>query len=411
MRIGGLVAAGGIILPSQALADVRYRVTLCGDLPGGYVSSSGTAINNTGHVAGNSSLGVGSGGQRRTHGFLWTPQAGMLDIGAIENSTGYSYALAINNNSHIAGRAGNPRPELTGQAIFWTSGEGLLGLDGVVDTAEAFGINDFDEVVGVAYADNDNQGFYWNPTDGMIRIGDLPGGEIRSVPLAINNHGVAVGWSVDANGPRPFVWDRVNGMRRFRGVPGIIPLDLGDINDLGQVCGQAFGPDGYQGFFWDPEEGFTLIPAIPGQLWASATGMNNRGEVLLQFQEGTVVRSARWDRVNGVRRWLPSDLDPCFPPLTFWGYIGAADINDHGQLAATIQGLAGWSGAAALLTPYIPGDLDADGFVEIVDLVRLLVNFGTPTAATYADGDLDCDAAVTLADLSIILTNFGEALP
>jgi hypothetical protein len=64
------------------------------------------------------------------------------------------------------------------------------------------------------------------------------------------------------------------------------------------------------------------------------------------------------------------------------------------------------------LTPYIPGDLDADGDVDLQDLAHLLSHFGTTAGATYADGDIEgCDHDVDLADLTTQLANYGETYP
>ncbi|MBI5863516.1 MAG: CHRD domain-containing protein [Planctomycetes bacterium] len=60
-------------------------------------------------------------------------------------------------------------------------------------------------------------------------------------------------------------------------------------------------------------------------------------------------------------------------------------------------------------TPMVcPGDLNGDGLVDLVDLTRLLSNFGRTGAATPSDGDLDGDTDVDLADLTNLLSNFGS---
>jgi len=55
-----------------------------------------------------------------------------------------------------------------------------------------------------------------------------------------------------------------------------------------------------------------------------------------------------------------------------------------------------------------PGDLDADGDVDLGDLSILLAHFGTPSGAEPQDGDIDGDDDVDLADLSLLLANFGS---
>jgi hypothetical protein len=55
-----------------------------------------------------------------------------------------------------------------------------------------------------------------------------------------------------------------------------------------------------------------------------------------------------------------------------------------------------------------PGDTNADGRVDLVDLATLLTHFGTPSGATLADGDLDADGDVDLVDLATLLVHFGS---
>lgn len=54
-------------------------------------------------------------------------------------------------------------------------------------------------------------------------------------------------------------------------------------------------------------------------------------------------------------------------------------------------------------TPPCPGDLNGDGFVDLVDLNILLKMFGEPSAGA----DLDGSGIVDLPDLNIVLANFG----
>gem|GEM_PF-5581046 len=53
-----------------------------------------------------------------------------------------------------------------------------------------------------------------------------------------------------------------------------------------------------------------------------------------------------------------------------------------------------------------PGDLDADGDVDLEDLAVLLRRFGIGEGATLQDGDLDGDGDVDLSDLAVMLVVF-----
>lgn len=59
--------------------------------------------------------------------------------------------------------------------------------------------------------------------------------------------------------------------------------------------------------------------------------------------------------------------------------------------------------------PTCPGDVDADGDVDLGDLTRLLSGFGTAAGAHAATGDVDGDADVDLNDLTLLLAAFGTS--
>jgi len=61
--------------------------------------------------------------------------------------------------------------------------------------------------------------------------------------------------------------------------------------------------------------------------------------------------------------------------------------------------------------PACPGDLNADGVIDLQDLAQLLGNYGTTSGATYEMGDLDGDADVDLTDLATLLAVYGTTCP
>ncbi|MFN0138436.1 MAG: hypothetical protein ACKVS9_20215 [Phycisphaerae bacterium] len=64
---------------------------------------------------------------------------------------------------------------------------------------------------------------------------------------------------------------------------------------------------------------------------------------------------------------------------------------------------------AATAAPQLPGDVNADGHVDLTDLATLLTAFGacSGSAAYSGDCDLDASGCVELGDLAVLLTNFG----
>ena len=95
---------------------------------------------------------------------------------------------------------------------------------------------------------------------------------------------------------------------------------------------------------------------------------------------------------------------------------GAGDVNGDG-LADFIVGawLADPGGESAagesyvVFSPVIPGDLDGDGTVGIIDLLLLLAAWGPcpEPCVPYCQGDLDHDCAVGIVDLLTLLANWS----
>ncbi|MFI5240327.1 MAG: glycosyl hydrolase [Candidatus Saccharimonadia bacterium] len=59
-------------------------------------------------------------------------------------------------------------------------------------------------------------------------------------------------------------------------------------------------------------------------------------------------------------------------------------------------------------TPQIPGDLNGDGVVNILDLSILASNWGVHTGAGSSSGDINSDGIVDITDLSIMASNWNQ---
>ncbi len=57
-------------------------------------------------------------------------------------------------------------------------------------------------IIGVANSMEGPQAFRWTADEGMVALGDLPGGEFISAAFGVSrNGGVVVGWSASSSGP------------------------------------------------------------------------------------------------------------------------------------------------------------------------------------------------------------------
>jgi probable HAF family extracellular repeat protein len=384
-------------VPSAA-AEVRYRLTRWNEIapPGFPAGAYVTAINESGLV-----LGEAYGcccGDTRT-GFVWYGVGNLRIFNPVPPNPCYPTGIWLNNAGQVAGYESGQTP------FFWSPETGSMNLlppnaDFELDL-EAF--NDLGQIVGYIFnTPNDEVGgpFIWDPVLGLHIIGDFPGAWANGGAADINNAGQVVGSSYSATGYHAFLWTYETGLTMLpEDDSGAIPYEANVINNHGLIAGKL---SSYEVFVWDQVGDIQNLgrpPANPPTLaYPVILEISDTGVVLGRYNEGPGdFFYWTWDQQHGFRR-LPDVVDPCH---TVVAWFGASRIDPNGLI---------WSDAG-LMVPYIPGDLDDDGEVALNDVATMLVNFGTPAAATYADGDLDCDAAVTLSDLAWLLTNFGETLP
>ncbi len=84
-------------------------------------------------------------------------------------------------------------------------------------------------------------------------------------------------------------------------------------------------------------------------------------------------------------------------------------LADAGQISYNVANSCGGitSNSAALsILPSCPGDANADGIVDFLDLNLVLGAYGS-SVAPFAPGDLNGDGQVDFTDLNLVLANFG----
>ncbi len=67
-----------------------------------------------------------------------------------------------------------------------------------------------------------------------------------------------------------------------------------------------------------------------------------------------------------------------------------------------------WDAAVAWVLPPCPSDINGDGFVNVLDLIRLLLCFGQPAVPGCEAEDLNGDGSVNVLDLIELLLDFGQ---
>jgi uncharacterized membrane protein len=237
-------------------------------------------------------------------GFAW--QDGIMS--ALPTLGGYDgYAAGVNNKGQVVGWAETAVHDSTCtapqvlqfEAAIWgprlNHVTALKGYGTDPDSA-ATAINDQGQVVGISGicsvavgGASAEHAVIWEsgvPAD----MGNI-GGQAWNTPVAINNHGVVVGFantSGDQNAalsPTGFIWTKTGGMMEILPVPGTGDENsIGfDINEGGQVAGQSFGPNGVRAMVYEKGSSVDLNTLVVGGNLnldlILAQGINDAGEI------------------------------------------------------------------------------------------------------------------------------------
>lgn len=230
----------------------------------------------------------------------------------------------------------------------------------------------------------------------------LPTGTI-GVAMDINDKGVVTGW-YSANGEvneeeQAAIWKK--GRLRVLGqVPGGLRTVPSAINNHGVLVGQALAsfPSQSKAFIWN-QQGFVFLPTPPVENRSVAFDINDQGQVVGMVYTNnpiTFLPPVLWQggNVHGLNTLLREEDEESF-------IGGVKGINNRGDILVTANG---WP---ALLIPVDSpvGDIDKNCLVNVTDLLMLLHEFGNKES--YADVDEDGD--VDVLDLIQLLQNYGNS--
>ncbi len=156
-----------------------------------------------------------------------------------------------------------------------------------------------------------------------------------------------------------------------------------------------------------------LADVIVGAPSADPDGKDSAGECYVVFgkADGTAVSLAEVAAGNGgfVMNGIDAD-DHCGVSVS-----GAGDVNGDGLADVIVGAFEADAGGTlyagetyVVFSPVVPGDLDGDGSIRLVDVTLLLNAWGPCPAACppYCQGDLDGDCAVGIVDFLALLENW-----
>ena len=188
--------------------------------------------------------------------------------------------------------------------------------------------------------------------------------------------------------PRAFRRSRLD--RRW-GLPGKLLLSNGTApNDLAAHQSENPATNTYYPGYWGIFDG--------GQSWAyrgasQAPGTNYTGWYYTAIRAWTGNFNSFAAAVAGGASFAESG-----PFQTHFGYsVNPENVGDFSNMPSLI------------LRPYLPGDANQDGRVDINDLTIVLTDFGR-TGQTWNQGDFNGDGRVDINDLTVVLAKFGRSL-
>ena len=329
--------------------------------PQGVSSAIAVDINDQGSICGTLLVsGVGYRGFVYDQG-EWTILPPVVDVPGARSS-----ANAINNAWTVVGQRSTTKDLNPQVAYMWSGKDGFNHLDGLEELSSAAAIKG-DIITGwTANPGEFKEGFLWD--DGRVTLlGPISGG-LSSDPAAVTNEGVIVG-------------------------SGAIPMD-----------GYQFGIP--LAFLWKAGE-FTIIGTLPNHLVSHAFDISSSQQQVVGVSwivddNPNISHGFVWEK--GVMHNLNNLLSPRLEVST----RSAGAIDNSGQIVA--DGTDAKDNAVVLmLTPAeaLPGDLNGDCAVGVIDLLMLLNSWGPCADCDDCAADLNNNCVVGVPDLLILLGNWG----
>ncbi len=403
------LTASASLIALVGMAPVGLAATFqgLGDLPGGGTQSIALGVSDDGMRVSGWSLSTHSNQSRRSEeAFLWTRSGGLIGLGDLPGGKIESQAYAISANGLAV--VGHSNSDLGGanyrsdEAFVWTPDDGMVGLGdlpGGAIASYARGVSaDGSTAVGWSRSSQGDEAFRWRRSEGMVGLGDLPGGAYRSMARDVSANGeVVVGFSrsgfgeAGVDGNEAFVWTALDGMQGLGDLPGgpKASTAIAVSADGTVVVGSSVsGLDDEslvirEGFVWTDESGMRGLGDLPGgNNTSEALGVSGNGSVIVGVgSDANGLQAVLWDSARTIR--------PIKQILIDAGLEEAVD---------------GWN----LITAW---DASYDG--------NTIVGYGSnPSGVTEAwvatlgddevPGDYNASGFVDQNDLDLVLQNWGQ---
>lgn len=332
--VGGSNSANG---PEAFIWTADSGMVALGDLPGGaFASSAGAVSANGSEVVGLGQLGLG-GNSVTNRAFRWTAVSGLVDLGSIPPTNGFSNPWGISGDGRwVSGTAQAPSGF---DGFIWDRETGVMQSIGAF---EARSISDDGAVVSTIQSLPDPSGAgsnlvasRWTSETGHVPIGLLRPTDSLSDPRAMTPDGsVIVGWSAPTPGGTPtnqraFIWTQADGMTAL---PSINPGQPNWISEATSIAADGSIIGGFERVAGDNEQ-FAVIwdragHAINLQLFLESNGIEFEGYELLSVTgvsgDGRTVAGTAIDPLGQLQGFIATIPAPGLAPWAGLLVIGVS---------------------------------------------------------------------------------------
>lgn len=234
-----------------------------------------------------------------------------IPLGDLGGTVHMSRPHALSLDGVVAvGRSYSP----SGQEAFrWSEIEGMVGLGDLPGgdfCSTAWGVSgNGSTVVGHSRvgstSGSDWEAFRWNEAGGMVGLGDFPGGVFSSSANAVSADGsVIAGYGSTESGLEAFHWTEAEGMVGLGDLPG------GDCYSRAQaisadgsvLAGRSTSASGDEAFRWTEAEGMVGLDDLSGgDFFSDAYAMSPDGTIIVgRSRSGSGMEAFRWTEAEGM---------------------------------------------------------------------------------------------------------------
>lgn len=242
---------------------------------------------------------------------------------------------------------GTTSPSASGGATCWTQFTGMMTIGelpgGQIRSAAHAISGNGQIIVGESSSAMGirSEAFRWTVAEGMVGLGDLPGGTFDSIAWAVSSNGaVVVGCSQSAQGNEAFRWTQTTGMVPLSDLPGgdFSSIAYGVSSDGSVVVGRGYSgafnnPGTHEAFRWTAQSGMVPLGFAPGDHDSVAYAVSADGNTIVGDNPYPSPGYALiWDPQHGMRHLQDALAADYGLDLTGWRLLSARDITSDGTV-------------------------------------------------------------------------------